>query len=64
MAIPEERWESLSSKRKIYGKSIFFKVIVQDESGEIINKFTWRNKEEFKKVIELIRLKYGLEYRY
>lgn len=65
MAIKEVKWEPLEknwNKGEIYGKQLFFKLIIQDEFGNPINKFTWKNQEDYNKVLELLRLKYGLKY--
>jgi hypothetical protein len=33
------------------------------ENGEVVDKFTWDTKNGFIKVLELIRLKYGMDYK-
>ncbi len=41
-----------------------FELVVRDESTYMrIDKFIWNSPKNYRKILELLRLKYGLEYR-
>jgi hypothetical protein len=65
MAIEEKSWSPLGKKHNWrdshFGYS--FKLTIMDETNTIIDKFLWNNSKIFKQILELLRLKYGLDYK-
>jgi len=65
MAIEEKKWEPLGKKhnwRESFN-SFSFELIVRDEINRKIDRFLWNSQKQFKKILELLRLKFGMEYR-
>ena len=66
MAIPEKRWKPLGKKynwREGNNCEFSFELTVLDELNRKIDRFMWNNTKRFREIIELLRLKYGMEYR-
>lgn len=65
MAIEERKWEPLRKKHNWLERTqgYFFELIVKDETGRKIDRFLWNSIKKFKEILEILRLKYGLEYR-
>ena len=65
MGIKEKKWEPLGKKHNWLDKSssMSFELIVKDETNRKVDKFFWNSNGKYKKILELLRLKYNLEYR-
>lgn len=65
--IEEKKWEPLGRKHNwtTFGRKDFlFKLIIKDKQTEqTLDKFSWDTTENYKKILEILRLKYNLEYR-
>jgi len=65
MAIETKPWKPLGKKHDWVekGKSnLFFEIIIKDEYGSKIDRFVGNTAENFKKILEILRIKYGLGY--
>lgn len=63
--IEEKDWKPLGKRHdwtEKHYRCINYEIKIR-EDGEVIDRFTWDTKNGFIKVIELIRLKYGMDYR-
>jgi hypothetical protein len=63
--IEEKDWKPLGKKHNWSENNyacLNYEIKIR-ESGEVIDKFIWDSKKGYIKVLELIRLKYGMDYR-
>ena len=65
MAIEEKKWEPLGKKHNWLERkpNLFFELIIRDDTGRKLDRFLWNTIQKFKEILELLRLKYGLEYK-
>ena len=65
MAIEEKEWQPLGKKsdwtERIGG--LYFRLEITDETGTRLDRFVWNTINQFKKILELLRLKYGMSYK-
>ena len=69
MAIPEKEWVPLSKAKwkkhdwiKKGQGGFVFELIVKDETNRKIDRFLWNSSQRFREILELLRIKYGLDY--
>lgn len=65
MAIQEVTYKPLGKKHdwtENNYRSINYEIKVR-EGGEVLDRFVWDTKSGFLKVLELIRLKFGMDYK-
>lgn len=71
MAIEEKKWEPLSkAKWKRHNwiqknhQGYHYELIIRDEGNRKIDRFVWNSQQKFVEILELLRLKFGLNYRF
>lgn len=63
--IREKEWNPLGKRHNWIdrnGGDLVYEIIVWD-GGRKIDRFIFNNKTRFKEILELIRLKFGLDYK-
>lgn len=65
MPIEEKSWQPLGKKHNWTEKKsgFWFELLIKDENGRKLDRFVWNTINKFKEILELLRLKYGLEYK-
>lgn len=65
MPIEEKKWESLGKhhdwRERDIGDIEFHLVIT--ERMKKVDNFVWNSNKQFKNILEILRIKYGMEYR-
>ena len=62
----EKKWEYLGKKhnwRERGNNGCSFELIIRDETDRKIDRMFWNTLDKFKQILEILRLKYGLEYK-
>jgi len=63
--IKKKDWKPLGKRHdwtQRNGGDLTYELIVWD-NGRKIDRFIWNNSKKFKEILELIRLKFGLNYK-
>ena len=63
--IPKKKWRPLGKKHNWIvhnGGDIIYELIIKENNCKL-DRFIFNSSESAKKILELIRLKYGLEYK-
>ena len=63
--IKRKKWRPLGKRTnwiKRGGGEITFEIIIWD-AGRRIDRFLFNTRDRFKQILEILRLKYGLDYR-
>ena len=65
MAIQEKKWEPLRRKHDWRERKEGFvcELIIKDQDYKRLDRFIWNNSREFKRIVEILRIRYGFEYR-
>jgi len=62
MNIPEKEWQPLGKKYNWIERNVgdlVYELTIKD-NGRKIDRFMWNTKKKFKEILELLRLKYGM----
>lgn len=64
MAIPEKPWKPLGKKHDWTEREggFVFELIIKDETNRKIDRFVWNTTLKFKEILEILRIRYGLNY--
>lgn len=63
--IPKKDWQPLGKRHnwtRRDGGDMTYELIVWD-SGRKLDRFIWNTRAKFKEILELVRLKFGMDYK-